>query len=99
MEIDPAQELFNAAQASQINPQVLLGTLQKEQSAVTRPTPLPVDRLKLIMGFGTPTTIIDSRSGMRPLNFGAILTASLKVHLNLRQAAGKSVSPRIRLIL
>lgn len=59
VEIDPAEELFQAAQTSQINPRVLLATLQKEQSGITRTEPPPVDRQRLLMGFGAPSTIRD----------------------------------------
>jgi len=51
VEIDPAQELFNAAQTSQISLQVLLTTLEKEQGAVTAKVRLKDQRLRLIMGF------------------------------------------------
>jgi hypothetical protein len=52
-----------AAQTSQVNPQVLLTTLEKEQTAMTRLKPLPNDRLRFIMGFGKPSTIRDQVKG------------------------------------
>ncbi len=57
VEIDPAEVLATAARTSTINPRVLLTTLQKEQRAITRSTPPPVNRQKVIMGYGRPTTI------------------------------------------
>ena len=57
VEIDPAEELFQAAQTSEINPRVLLATLQKEQRAVKRSEAPPLDQQRLIMGFGAPSTI------------------------------------------
>ena len=53
VQVDPAQLIFNAAQTFQINPQVLLATLQKEQGVITQPTRIATDRLALIMGFDT----------------------------------------------
>lgn len=61
VEIDPAEELFNAAQTFQINPQVLLTTLQKEQSAVTRPRRLLDTRLRLLMGFDPEHRVVPLR--------------------------------------
>lgn len=49
--IDPAQEIFNAAQKFGINPQVLLGILQREQGAATARTRLQDRRLRRIMGW------------------------------------------------
>lgn len=49
--IDPAQEISNAAQKFGINPQVLLGILQREQGAATARTRLQDRRLRRIMGW------------------------------------------------
>lgn len=49
--IDSAQEIFNAAQKFRINPQVLLGILQREQSAITTSRRPDDSRLRRIMGW------------------------------------------------
>ena len=51
-EFDPAQAIFDAAQLNQINPQVILTILQREQGAITAKTPIIDDRrLRRIMGW------------------------------------------------
>lgn len=61
VEIDPAQELWNAAETHQINPLVLLTTLQKEQRAVTAKTRLEDRRLRLIMGYDPQHRVVPLR--------------------------------------
>jgi len=56
---DPTEFIDFAAQTYGINPQVILSTLQKESGAVRSPISLPVKDLKLIMGYGKPSTITD----------------------------------------
>ncbi|MEO5627757.1 MAG: hypothetical protein ABIQ89_02615, partial [Candidatus Saccharimonadales bacterium] len=48
-----AQIIFDAAQAYGINPQVLLATMQKEQSLITTPNPV-ASQLNYAMGYGCP---------------------------------------------
>lgn len=64
VKIDPAKLLFDVAQANQINLQVLLTTLQKEQSAITSSDRLSDERLKLITGYDGSSTIRDQISGV-----------------------------------
>ncbi len=47
--------IYYAAQIYGINPQVILATLQKEQSLITNPYPDSID-LNYAMGYGCPTT-------------------------------------------
>jgi hypothetical protein len=49
---DAAQEIYNAAVANAINPQVLLATLQKENRAVTRQQTPSNSVLKCLAGWG-----------------------------------------------
>ena len=55
--IDPGQIIYDAAQDNQINPQILIATIQKESSAIASPTRLPDAKLVLIAGYGDPSTI------------------------------------------
>lgn len=57
--IDPAAIIADAAITSGINPQVILGTLERESSAVTRTSPPSNTTLRLMVGFDLahPTTI------------------------------------------
>lgn len=48
-----AQIIYDAAQAYGINPQVILSTLQKEQSLITTPNPTS-SQLNYAMGYGCP---------------------------------------------
>lgn len=52
---DPAAVIFSAAQSYKINPQVLLATLQKESSGVTRSTQPSDTNLRQLMGCGNST--------------------------------------------
>lgn len=56
---DPAEFIDFAAQIYGINPQVILATLQKESSAVTKEKRLEDSLLKFIMGYGKPSGITD----------------------------------------
>ena len=57
--IDPGQLINDAAQNNNINPQVILATLQKESSAITSSTRPGDTRLKNLAGFGSPSMIRD----------------------------------------
>jgi hypothetical protein len=50
--VDAALEIYNAATANGINPQVVLATLQKESSAVTMPSRSHNDILMCLAGWG-----------------------------------------------
>jgi hypothetical protein len=54
--IDPGKRIFDPAQVDLINPQVIITTCQKEQSAVTKPCNDPTVHLAWLMGYGTPST-------------------------------------------
>ena len=53
---DAAQVVYDASQDYQINPQVLLVTLQKESSGITRSTRPSDGTLRFLMGCVSPTT-------------------------------------------
>ena len=53
---DMAQVIYDAAQQYQVNPQVLLTTLQKESGAVTSGNRPSDTRLRSLMGAGAPST-------------------------------------------
>ena len=56
---DPAAIIDFAAQTYGVNPQVLLTTLDKEQGAVKANDRLEDKKLKHIMGYGSPSTMVD----------------------------------------
>jgi hypothetical protein len=55
--IDPAQLIYNTAQKNNINPQVILATLQKESSTATMPNRPSDTRLKNITGYAKGSTV------------------------------------------
>lgn len=55
--IDPAQLIYDAARNNDINPQVILATLQKESSAVTLMMRPSDTRLMNLTGFGKGSTV------------------------------------------
>ncbi|MBI2451143.1 MAG: PQQ-binding-like beta-propeller repeat protein [Parcubacteria group bacterium] len=57
--IDPATIIASSSASFGINPQAILGTLERESAAITRTSPPPETTLRLIMGFDLahPTTI------------------------------------------
>ncbi len=59
IKIDPVQIIYDASREFNVNPQVILTTLQKEHSAITSKVRLDREELRIIMGFDTqnPTTI------------------------------------------
>ncbi len=48
-----AQIIYDASQAYEINPQVIIATMQKEQSLITTPNPI-ASQLNYAMGYGCP---------------------------------------------
>jgi hypothetical protein len=99
--IDPAQLIYDAAQNNDINPQVILATLQKESSAITLST-LPSDtRLRNLTGFGNGSTVsqqITSTGAQLHLDFtrlaaGGETRGGWKPNSPHRTDDGKTVCP------
>lgn len=85
--INPAHEIFEAAQTSMINPRVILATLEKENSAISlgvRPSSL---KLRTIMGYNV-TVCQQAKSTCSIREQIADATAQFRLDMN-RLAAGK----------
>lgn len=83
-----AKIIFDSAQAYDINPQVILATLQKEQSLVTDPSP-DVSQYKFAMGYGCP----DSTGCSSYPGFNAqVDAATWQLRLNVELNSGRSWS-------
>jgi hypothetical protein len=97
--IDIPALVHDTAVKYQINPKVILATMQKEQSAITRCP--EAARLKLLMGAGSPSTARDQidfgaslfRAYQDELNQNGVTRSGWKVGVAKATADGISVTP------
>lgn len=80
-----AQIIYDAAQAYGINPQVILATLQKEQSLITTPNPT-ASQLTFAMGYGCP----DSGGCSYPGFFNQVDNAAWQFRTNVELGNGNN---------
>ncbi len=83
--VSAAQIIYEAAQDYGINPQVILATIQKEQSLVTAQNPLP-SQINYAMGYGCP----DSGTCSYPGFFNQIANGTWQLRFNYERANGNN---------
>jgi hypothetical protein len=80
-----AQIIYDAGQAYGINPQVILATLQKEQSLITTPNPAP-SQLNYAMGYGCP----DSGGCSYPGFFNQVDNGAWQFRVDMELSSGNN---------
>lgn len=80
-----AKIIRDAAWDFGINPQVIMATLQKEQSLMTNPTP-SASNINFAMGYGCPTTGSCSYPGF----YQQVRNGSWQLRFNMHRAAGNN---------
>jgi hypothetical protein len=80
-----AKIIYDAAWDFGINPQVIMATLQKEQSLMTNPSP-SASNINFAMGYGCPTTGSCSFPGF----YQQIRNGSWQLRFNMHRAAGNN---------
>jgi hypothetical protein len=80
-----AQIIYDSAQAYGINPQVILATLQKEQSLITTPNPTS-SQLNYAMGYGCP----DSGGCSYPGFFNQVDNGTWQFRVDMELASGNN---------
>ncbi len=80
-----SQIIYEAAQDYGVNPQVILATMQKEQSLVTAQNPLP-SQINYAMGYGCP----DSGGCSYPGFYNQVANATWQLRFNYERANGNN---------